>query len=98
MSELANKAAQEAYVNSLYRMTQEQLIAEVMRVQGAAAELVKAEWERGYRMGHRDGWSMTADGYNACADGRGERISDEEYKSNQDQDLEERLRYNAGLN
>ena len=45
MSELANKAAQEAYVNSLYRMTQEQLIAEVMRVQMAAADLIKAEVE-----------------------------------------------------
>ena len=43
MSELANKAAQEAYVNSLYRMTQEQLIAEVMRVQMAAADLIKQE-------------------------------------------------------
>ena len=98
MSDLANKAAQEAYVNSLYRMTQEQLIAEVMRVQGAAAELVKAEFERGYRQGHRDGWGMTADGYNACADGNGTPISNEEYLSNQDQDFEERLRYNAGLN
>ena len=45
MSELANKAAQEAYVNSLYRMTQEQLIAEVMRVQMAAADLIKREVE-----------------------------------------------------
>ena len=45
MSELANKAAQEAYVNSLYRMTQEQLIAEVMRVQMDASELIKAEVE-----------------------------------------------------
>ena len=43
MSELANKAAQEAYVNSLYRMNQEQLIAEVMRVQMAAADLIKQE-------------------------------------------------------
>lgn len=43
MSELANKAAQEAYVNSLYRMNQEQLIAEVMRVQMAATDLIKQE-------------------------------------------------------
>lgn len=42
MSEMANKAAQEAYVNSLYRMNQEQLIAEVMRVQGEAARMITA--------------------------------------------------------
>ena len=39
----AEKTAQEAYVKSLYAMNQEQLIAEVMRVQIAAAELIKAE-------------------------------------------------------
>ena len=43
MSDTASKEAQEAYVNSLYRMTQEQLIAEVMRVQMAAADLIKQE-------------------------------------------------------
>jgi len=37
----AEKTAQEAYVESLQRMTVEQLIAEVMRVQIAAAELIK---------------------------------------------------------
>lgn len=42
MTELAQKAAQEAYVNSLYRMNQEQLIAEVMRVQGEAARMITA--------------------------------------------------------
>ena len=45
MSDTASKETQEAYVNSLYRMTQEQLIAEVMRVQMAAADLIKAEVE-----------------------------------------------------
>ena len=39
----AAKSAQEAYVESLQRMTVEQLIAEVMRVQMAAAELIKQE-------------------------------------------------------
>ena len=39
----AEKNAQEAYVESLQRMTVEQLIAEVMRVQIAAAELIKQE-------------------------------------------------------
>ena len=39
----AQRSAQEAYVESLQRMTVEQLIAEVMRVQIAAAELIKAE-------------------------------------------------------
>lgn len=39
----AAKSAQEAYVESLQRMTVEQLIAEVMRVQIAAAELIKTE-------------------------------------------------------
>lgn len=39
----AAKTAQEAYVESLQRMTVEQLIAEVMRVQIAAAELIKQE-------------------------------------------------------
>lgn len=39
----AAKSAQEAYVESLQRMTVEQLIAEVMRVQIAAAELIKQE-------------------------------------------------------
>ena len=43
MSDTASKEAQEAYVNSLYRMNQEQLIAEVMRVQMAAADLIKQE-------------------------------------------------------
>ena len=43
MSDTASKEAQEAYVNSLYRMTYEQLIAEVMRVQMAAADLIKQE-------------------------------------------------------
>ena len=42
MSELANKAAQEAYVNSLYRMTYEQLVAEVMRVHAEAHKLITA--------------------------------------------------------
>ena len=42
MNDIASKEAQEAYVNSLYRMTQEQLIAEVMRVQGEAAKLITA--------------------------------------------------------
>ena len=45
MNDIASKEAQEAYVNSLYRMTQEQLIAEVMRVQMAAADLIKREVE-----------------------------------------------------
>lgn len=39
----AQRSAQEAYVESLYAMNQEQLIAEVMRVQIAAAELIKQE-------------------------------------------------------
>lgn len=39
----AEKTAQEAYVESLQRMNVEQLIAEVMRVQIAAAELIKQE-------------------------------------------------------
>jgi len=37
----AAKNAQEAYVNSLYTMTVEQLIAEVMRVQMEAAKLIQ---------------------------------------------------------
>ena len=39
----AQRSAQEAYVESLQRMTVEQLIAEVMRVQIAAADLIKQE-------------------------------------------------------
>lgn len=39
----AEKTAQQAYVESLQRMTVEQLIAEVMRVQIAAADLIKQE-------------------------------------------------------
>lgn len=39
----AQRSAQEAYVERLQRMTVEQLIAEVMRVQIAAAELIKQE-------------------------------------------------------
>lgn len=41
MSELASKSAQEAYVNSLYAMNTDQLIAEVMRVQMEAAKLIQ---------------------------------------------------------
>ena len=42
MNDIASKEAQEAYVNSLYRMTYEQLVAEVMRVQAEAAKLITA--------------------------------------------------------
>jgi hypothetical protein len=37
----AAKNAQEAYVNSLYAMNTDQLIAEVMRVQMEAAKLIQ---------------------------------------------------------
>lgn len=40
MSDLANDVAKEAYINGLYRMTYEQLVSEVMRVQGEAAKLI----------------------------------------------------------
>ena len=61
MSELANKAAQEAYVSSLYRMTQEQLIAEVMRVQEAAARLIKDELEEECRQCVEMVWNFASE-------------------------------------
>ena len=82
MNDIASKEAQEAYVNSLYRMTQEQLIAEVMRVQGAAAELVKTEFERGYRLGHLDGWQSSYEGFNSelgCSKDEYEDIVDDDF-------------------
>ena len=53
MNDIASKEAQEAYVNSLYRMTQEQLIAEVMRVQGEAAKLITELSEENAHMAER---------------------------------------------
>lgn len=61
----AQRSAQEAYVESLQRMTVEQLIAEVMRVQMAAADLIKQEYRRGYEEGHLDGWESSSEGFNS---------------------------------
>jgi hypothetical protein len=40
MSDTASKDAQKAYIDSLYRMTYEQLVAEVMRVHSEAHRLI----------------------------------------------------------
>jgi ABC-type nitrate/sulfonate/bicarbonate transport system substrate-binding protein len=73
----AAKNAQEAYVNSLYAMNTDQLIAEVMRVQMEAAKLIQQEIEN-----EREACAKVCEEYGNSSD-EAHQESDSEFEAGQ---------------